>query len=546
MSLVRSVEIALADLGVSVREDPAKDIWNHPVWVAQREAYALRKQWYDGAEWKRVNTDQRDPSGDYELQWPLQINPIAKVCRIHRAVMLGMQREIVDKAPIATLVSRSGLTAKGAASAEVLQSFISETWHQNHAPSAQFEAALLLQIYGGHVFRAAWEPFNKTLRHRIAIHSLTTPAYFFAKSYNPFNRWDLLDAYIGYEIATDVARTQYGITPKNDKDETVLYMEHWTKQYYRVTVDDQVPSFRTGDSLLSPSYAMEGENNWGVIPIVYIPHERDGGFLGRSMIDSDSSLIGLSKELNARMADKGEAVQDSKPLLWARNTRTGGAWTMKEVMRDGEVVFYLLDIGSSTPLPGAQPPELGIVESRGLPTSVASYDEELWAEIRRQSDIASVAMGDDDTASGRITGPVTAYRMWPTMMHTMSERSFFSTGLTQLGNIVARVAEEKARSSDGGYAAFDVEPPGITEDMLTMRLITGWRPMIPIEESQRIEQLNARLQAGGISLHSYLTLIGVQDLEEEEARIWADREREAEIEVKIKGAANENQRNQDR
>lgn len=544
--MARTIEISLQELGVSISEKPAQEIWEHPVWVAQREAYKERKAWYDGDEWKRVTRDSRDPSGDYELQWPLQINPIAKVCRIHRAVMLGMQKEIVDEAPISTLVSRSGLTGSAIAVADTLQRFIGKCWRHSHASSTQFEAALLLQIYGGHVFRVAWEPFNRSLPYRIAIHSLTTPAYFFAKSYNPFDRWDLLDAYIGYEIATDIARSKYGITPKNDKADTVLYMEHWTKQYYRVTVDDQVPSFRIDNSPTSSSYAMEGENTWGVIPIVYIPHERDGDFLGRSLINADSSLIGLSKELNARMADKGEAVQDSKPLMWARNTRTGGSWVMREVVRDGQTVFSLLDIGASVPLPGAQPPELGIVESRGLPTSVASYDEELWAEIRRQADVASVAMGDDDTASGRITGPVTAYRMWPTMMHTMSERSFFSTGLAQVGNIIARVAEERSRSSDEGYAAFGLELPGITEEMLSMDLITGWRPMIPIEESQRIEQLNARLAAGGISLYSYLTSIGVQNVEEEEARVWADREREAKLEAQVKEAGYENQRNQDR
>jgi hypothetical protein len=233
------------------------------------------------------------------------------------------------------------------------------------------------------------------------------------------------------------------------------------------------------------------------------------------------------------MADKGESVQDTKPLIWARDTRNA-SWAVKEVVRKGETLFYVLDLGNSHSLPGAPTPELGIVESRGMPDSANDFPNDLWGEIRRQGDIASVAMGDDDTASGRITGPVTAYRMWPTMMHTMSERSFFSTGMQQIATIVSKIAQE--RESAGAYKNWAARAPGITDEMLDMEFITAWRPMIPIEESQRTDQLNAMLQAGGISVRRYLELMGVQDIDVEEQRIWDDRKREAELEAEVQSS----------
>lgn len=534
LSMAQPVEEVLTDLGL-IEPDDVEEIWNHPDWATMREVYEKRRAWYKGTEWTRTDTDQRDPSGDLELQWPLQLNPIAKVCRIHRAVMLGMQKGIVDEAPISTLVSRVGLGEGQREQADTLQALINRVWYASNAAAVQFKSCLTTQYYGDQVFRIAWEPYNIRLPDRIAIHSLETPAYFFPKAYNPFNPWELLDCYVGYEIDKDLAQLHYGITPKDSKTDKVLYIEHWSTDAYRVTVDGQVPVFRTGDS--GPLYKMEGENRWGLIPIVHIPHERDSGFYGRSLVDDDSSLVGLSKELNARMADKGESVQDSKPLIWIHDARNA-SWAIKEVVNnDGETLFRVLDIGSSPTLPGAASPEIGITESRGLPDSANDFPDDLWAEIRRAGDVASVAMGDDDTVSGRITGPVTAYRMWPTMMHTMAERAFFSIGMQHIAKVIATIANERQGSVRGGYEEFKVRAPGITDEMLDMEFITSWRPMIPIEETQRTEQLNNMLKVGGISVRRYLELMGVQDIDAEEERIWEDREKEAEIAAEAQATA---------
>ena len=504
-----------------------ESVYLSSVWAEQREAYGSMKAWYDGDEWQRVIENQRDSvTGESSLYWPLQLNPIAKVCRVHRAVMLGMLSDTLDEPPVTTTVTRTGLSTAQREQAAKLESFINSLWKTSNAHSILYEAMLLEQIYGGHVFRVHWDPTNKALPYRLCIQSMKNPGWFFAKAVNPMNDWDLIEAYVGYYIPADVAKATYGISA-GSKDK-VLYMEHWTKDRFRFTVDGQVPTLE----LNGEEYPLDQENTWGIIPIVYIPHERDGSYLGRSVVDGNSSLVGLAKELNARMADKGEILQDARSLPWIKNARQTGGLSTRGVMLRGRNVEFI-DLGDATRIPGAAEPEAGIMEPKGLPETVASFTDEVEHWIQQQGDVAAPAVGDDDVSGGRITGPVTAYRMWPTMQHTMTERAMFSDGMRQIARIAIAIVLDKQKDKDGGFDAFGAMNPGLTEEMQLFGLGTSWRPMIPIEETQEGEMLNDQLRAGGISLLTYLQRRGVADPEAEADRIWADIERTKEIEQKF-------------
>jgi hypothetical protein len=509
------------------------DLWNGDVWSAIRDVHEERKYWYKGEEWQKVVKGQRDKDGNQFPIFPLQINPIAKVCRVHRAVMLGMTPNTVSSVPIKTTVSRKGLeSAELRMSAEYLETFVNDVWWQNSGASMQFEACLQEQYYGGHVYRINWEPYNTRLPYRIGIYSLESPAYLLPVAWSPLNRWRLLEAYIGYEIPTSSAITEFSIQPKDKSRDTVLYMEHWTEKNYTVTVDGQVPVREIGGKHI----AQEGENPFRMVPIVYIPHERDGSFYGRSLVNSDSPLPGLSKELNARMADRGEAVRDTRGVFWLRNARQSNLATRDLDFGNG-VVVPILDIGETT-LPGAPEPQMGVAQLEGPTDAAEQYDQDVWSEILQQADVTPVALGKDDTASGRITGPVTAYRMWPTMMHTMAERTFHSDGMVQIASIIHRIAQW-AQAQDEFVKARVQRPPKMNNDMGSMQFGTAWNPMIPMEVTTQSDILNSRLEAGGISLHEYLVQQGTPNPEEEEERIWADRKRQADIEAEAEAAAME-------
>ena len=521
----------MATLADALPTSTSDTVYTQGEWPDLRRKYREQYYWYSGGEWKKEQEGKRDSSGDTALQFPLQVNPIAKVCRIHRAVMLGMQPDIIDRSPISTIVNKATLTPADRENAQVLEQTIARIWYDSNGPSIQQEACLLMQYYGGHVYHMTWEPWNKNLKWRVGIRSYATPEVFFPVQFDP-TTYEILECYIGYMIDADFARSYYHVKVPDGTKQT-LYLEHWDRENYTITVHGIVPSIKDEDrNGLRHEY--QGENKWGVVPIVYNPHERDGRFWGRSLVDDDSPLIGLSREWNARLADKGDVMQESSPLIWASNARNAN-WSVVPVRINEKLTINILDMGSSQPVSPQAEPKLGIINPQGLPTSVANYVDELQDEVRSQADVAAVAYGDDDVSGGRITGPVTAYRMWPTMQHTMSERAFAHVALTRIAKIVVKIVLERKKSNK--YKEWSTTAPEIDDWAHDMSFATQWRPMIPIEQSQMIDTLNARLKEGGISLISYLEQLSVQDPEKEADRIWEDRERLAKIEAEAKAEA---------
>ena len=521
----------MATLGTIVDQAVAKllggkgtvaDIWAAADWSEKRQDYEKMWNWYQGEEWETSVQQRRDETtGEQIKNFPLQINPIAKFCRLHRAVLLGMQTGLFNRSPIATLVSRAGLSSdEDRQEADDLERFIGRTWYASHGAPLQHKMGLLMQVYGGHVFRLFWHPDPNFYPTSIGIQGLDTPAYFYPVAVDPMNPWHLLECYIGYEIDVATAKLQYHIEPKDKAAVSVLYLEHWTESEYKITIDGVVPVVQVGEDE-SP---MEGPNLWGIIPIVYVPHDRDAGFYGRSLVTGDSTLIGLARELNSRLADKGVAAQKAQSVLWMRNARTTSA-KMTYITVNG-VDIPVINLGDKKPMTNSGEPEMGIVQSQGIPKTVSDYSTDIWKELRTQADIAAVALGDDDVSGGRITGPVTAYRMWPTMQHTMTERAFVSTAMIEIAKMIRRIAYTMQQRNHK-------LPIKITDKMMDMDFTVSWLPMIPIEEEKHQAGLLARLQAGGISLISYFREMGVSDPEAEAAAIMEEKEAAIEQQIKV-------------
>jgi len=502
------------------------DLWNSDLWTTIRQDHETRRYWYEGKEWDKAIKGTANSDGEQELKYPLQSNPIAKMCRIHRAILMGMLDDTYSQVPIQTLVNRHKMATDAERQIAIdLESFISSVWWQNHGGSLQMESCLQEQYYGGHVFKINWEPFNETLPYRISISSLETPGYLLPVAWSTTNKFRLLECYIGYEIPATTAKLQFGITAKDKNANTVVYLEHWTEEDYKITVDGQVPEFEFANGEI---YRQEGKNPWNMVPVIYIPHERDGGYYGRSLVNGDSPLIGLAKERNARMADRGDLVRESRDIPWVANTRNESMVLRWVDFEDGSSA-PVLDIGG-TGLPQSPTPEMGIVRIGGPSKEAKDYDDDVLAEMMSQADVTPVAFGLDDTASGRITGPVTAYRMWPSMQHTMAERSFYSEGMIELAKMILKIGQWATKESEWAKARVS-SPPSLTPEMSTMEFGIHWRPMIPMEGEVRSRILNERLANGGISIHDYLIQQGSPNPEEEEARIWADREKQASIEA---------------
>jgi hypothetical protein len=374
-----------------------------------------------------------------------------------------------------------------------------------------------MQYLAGHAFQVAWKPYASYLPYRIEIVSHESPGHVWPVAWTA-NHSRLLECYVGYEISQEEALIKFGV--KSD-DQQVLYLEHWTEKEFSVRVDGKVPRLMAGDRKI----VLEGDNPWGIVPIVYIPHFPRDEFWGSSLVDGPQDLRGLAKELNSRMADKGDAMQEAVPVLASRNVDQG--FSARNIVRDGQVLRQTVDLGSRRPFAGAGDPDLFSVSGGGLPESAAQYPQEIWDQLMIQGQIASVALGMDDVSGGRITGPVTAYRMLPTLHHTTNERLDFSQAMISIANIATAIT----RAKSDAYGELGVTPPPLPgwDPWYQVK----WRPTIPIEDEKVAQELNERLKVGGISLQSYLIEMGCQDPEREMERIWEEREREVELQIKI-------------
>jgi hypothetical protein len=478
--------------------------------------------WYSGKNLAEAEENEVDEvSGERIKSYPLRINPIAKTCRIHRNVLFGMP-DNYNVPLVQFVVKPDGKAEANRNKAVAAQEFLRKTLVASNASSLFDEAGLLTQVYGGHVFQVVWDEHDILLPYGIRVVSYPSP--FFYPVYDQRDCWNLREAYLGYYISGEEALKRYGIHP-HGKDE-VLYLEHWTPDEYVITVNGIVPE-------VDGYGRLEGTHGYGRVPMVYVPHYRDGEFFGHSQVDD---LIALTVEKNSRSADRGDLVNDyAHPTLVGKNLTKAPEMVTVERDDHGRVIRKAISLGNESASPNAPKKELDYLKPPPAPDAVLKYDDELWAEIRRQADVASVAMGDDDTSGGRITGPATAYRMWPTMSHTLTERIHFSTGLRHVADIIFRIASRKVAKNV--MQRNGIKLPKDAEDYVSLEVTTAWNPQIPLDVTERATMLNARLEAKGISLYDYLMQMGEQDIEAAMERIWADREREAQIEIKVAQAS---------
>lgn len=482
--------------------DEDLDIYNATEWVHRRKHEHRWNWWYDGTALRQESTvtDVRDTS-QKNLLFPLGINPIASFCRVHRNVLIGMTEDYLDMP--AHLVFRPRREEERD-EAERAQEFVDDVWYDSDGASLLFEAALRVQVDGGRMFLVSWEPRNDLLRHKIKVK--TFPPSAVSVVYDHCNFFDLLEARIAYMLDADVARIKYGVDV-DENESHVLYMEYWTKEFFRITVNGYIPSV--------DGFLFAGENRYGTVPMVYCRHYRDGTFWGTSHVPD---LIELTKEKNGRMADLGEAVNETThPMMFIRNIYKNPRMVPVQTDGQGNVMREAVHIGNAKNLPHSKEPDVDYARPPDVTSATVTTVKMLDAELRHQADIAPVAMGDDDTASGRITGPVTSYRLWPTMAHCQAERVEMSATLKH----VARVILTIANVNEPLYEEMVDETPGVTEDMIRLRSDIQWPPQIPIQTTERTQELTMRLQAGGISLETYLERLGEQDVAGEMERIEA-------------------------
>jgi len=116
------------------------------------------------------------------------------------------------------------------------------------------------------------------------------------------------------QITADTA-LEHGVVTTADE---VYYIETWTPDHYRIQINDQILGVLDEETQTTVLY--DQPNPFGFVPMVYIPHQRDFGIWGTSVITNAAK--GLVREINARLADIGDATnEETHGVVAIRNVR---------------------------------------------------------------------------------------------------------------------------------------------------------------------------------------------------------------------------------
>lgn len=445
--------------------------------------------WFSGKALEARQPTQPGKNGEPPLLYPLQINPVRQAARLHAYALAG---EVPDTAePLVKTIfvpRKDNESAKGVA--KDASDLISRIEYENHGRSQDTDAFLSIQALGGIVCKIGWEPSNPVLPTGIRYEYLD-PRNFWAH-WSGNNYWELDECWIKYTISAKAAES-YGV---KTNDMSVSYVEYWNKEKYWIKVNGEYAKDKDGT-------VYNRKHPFGFVPFIYIPHERSNSFWGTSIVPE---VIGLTKELNSREADAGDAVHlGVNSALVARNIKNG--YPVLKTLPDGT---SYIDTGRAIST-GDPDPELYRVDSPSLPESTQKFLDSLLEFIHMGVQTPDVAYGKEEGTQR--SGQTLYSRMWPLLAHVRTERTHW----TEARNIRAEMTLKILQI---------MKSKEVTDNMLGMMKRQAWAPMVPVDRAAMILELIQRKQEYAISLEHMLELLGdVQDIPKEVALIWEETEK---------------------
>lgn len=469
--------------------------------MKNKRAYEELESWYSGVVLQEQLIDQE--TGKMVDRYPIQINPLRGTCLKHAAVLFGLTIDSMHLGglPFSLVHDKPKKNKKKSKKAgkdtestpdtkkkssevdgraeEVIQ-ILESVFENNNAGSMLIGNAITSQYLGGSVLAARWRPDLD----KIEITS-PGPDEFFGIP-DGTNYFRLKEAWIVREITYSEAKTY---RPEIAETESkYYYTEQWTEKEYEIAVN--------GITVTVDGKPYKGVNPFNVVPMVYIPHIRDKGFLGKSLITN--AVKGLIKEMNLRFADIGDAISDdAHGHLVARNI----AGTMKVgSLADGR---KFIDLGSSTGMTANESPDMFAIKTTSASEPMLKFSAELDALYRREVDHPAVADGEDQ-GSQRSSLTLNT-RMWPLVSHVELERSFWAVGIKSFLSILLTILMEKGK--------------GITETDMDIKFAVKWPPMLPRDREVLVNEISIR---SANELGSKKHLMGLFDDIENPEDMWEE------------------------
>jgi hypothetical protein len=451
-------------------------------YAGKQGEYEELAKWFSGEA-----LEETQEQGDKAVEiYPLKVNPIRTSCLKHAYALFGEFPDDITSALVLPRVIRD--QDQDTEVADDVEDALEDIWYKSNGSAIQMEAGVLSQIYGGAVFKVAWYADEGDIKIE-KIHPKTFIAIPYENDY-----FRLKKAWVIRQIDRETAK-EYGVILDTEKG---WYIEYWTEDEYEITINSEPVVY----NILEQRQVAKGANPFGFVPFVYIPHQRSGEFWGDPLITE--SAIGITKEINLRKADAGDATSDqSHGILVMRNVK--GSPQLRKLANGQQVI----DLGVSQTVTGGDlQPDLFAVTRSEMTESVMKLTASLSDEIRRDTFVPAVAEGEDE--GSQRSAATLVMRMWPLTSHVKSERAYWNAGLNVIHNMVLSMMKKKS--------LYNIETKHINA-----KLRSKWHPTLPRDRQAFMEELVARMGVQLGSPEHLLSLAGdVEDIElvMEEMREW--------------------------
>lgn len=477
-----------------------KDIEGFPYeeWSDLKSSYTEAEQWFTGVRLEKRNKKDQE-------MYPLKVNPMIGTCLKHAYMLFG---EPQDDGRPQVYSKLSGDDEEAVTHAEET---LRKVWQQSNGRATLIEAGILSQMYGGSIIKLNWngfdlDPLNDLNQCR--LESVPAPQFF--GIHYPGDYYRLKEAWIIKKISDSQARSLgYNATDYEDN----YHVEYWNERIFWQKINGQLLT----KTVNGEQYALGGENEFGFVPIWYIPHLRVGTFFGINTFDH---ILGLIKEINLRYADYGDAVNDD-----AHSTLVGvNISGSPQVKKIGGGMEYI-DIGSARNITGNEPdPSLEEVsKTTKSSTAMKSLSDVLYDQYRRDAAHPAVADGEDE--GSQRSGLTIAMRFYPMTSHVGMERYFWTPALDRINKAILKVLEVKGKGD-------------IQEKHLKLDIKQKWAPMLPRDREADVREWVERASANIGSLETLLEQTGdIDDIPSELERIYTHIKRVAEIEAEAEAKA---------
>lgn len=434
-------------------------------WNTQLQRYHEYWRHWTGEKWQEPIPNVKDENGEPVLKYPLRINKLAITAKKHAATVLG---EVQDSAPTAIPArirpkpnpSSDEYDKSALAEAKQLEYFINDVWDENGGKALQAEAILISQFLGGIVFKVSWSPDNLELENGIRLEYILPD--FFMPVWDTGRPHELLEAWVVWRVPAREAYLKYGYDLTTGSMDP-LYVEHWTRDQINITLGGQPLSYKiAGGVTLDYDHV---DNPFGFVPFVYIPRKRAGGYFGLSLVDD---IAGLEEELNARLADMGDIVNDiAQRDLYARDLPNRSITTID--LGKGRRAYSL----GTTP-PGQEKPDVFTVDPPKLPEGLIGLPSAIEHMIEDAAATPAITYGKDQ--GSQRSGQTLNVRFWSLTSEAQSQRLNWDVGLVRLSKMIARMAVIK-------------KVGGITEKMLQGKhWRNAWPSMLPKDREQLMNE----------------------------------------------------------